>query len=110
MIFDKIKPLLRKHTHGVSGGTGLKLHPDGRLRNLYYWLLDEDVYVRGNSGVTIPKSNLPYDTENGIAKKKVAKKKTAKKKGAKKKAAKGRLSKKKVMKKKAVKKKVARRR
>ena len=68
-VFDAMKPLLHKNRWGYRGGSGLKLHPDGKFRNLYYWLLGEKEYVRGNTGTTIPAPELPYKDDDGTPKK-----------------------------------------
>jgi len=47
-LFDEaVFPLLRSSSIGVIGGFGLKLHPDYRYRNLYYWLLGDDFHQSG---------------------------------------------------------------
>jgi hypothetical protein len=42
------------------GGLGLKLHPDLRYVNLYYWLLGDEYYWRGSAGKRLPIKDHPY--------------------------------------------------
>jgi hypothetical protein len=65
-IFDAIKPMLDTNNQGYVGGTGLKLHPDTRYLNLYYWLLGDDTYVRGNAGQSLPIRGSQYYEDNGM--------------------------------------------
>jgi|SRR5579875_75303 len=58
-IFDKIRPLLGRYD-GRIGGCGLKIHPDGRYRNLYYWLLQDTVFVKGSSWRRLPDPSTLY--------------------------------------------------
>lgn len=58
-IFAGIRPLLRKEG-GRSGGVGLKIHPDFRYANLYYWLLGEDTWWKGSLGIPLPRRRLWY--------------------------------------------------
>jgi hypothetical protein len=58
-LFEEIRGLLRSEL-GRIGGTGLKIHPDGRYANLYHWLLGDTVLVRYPSGFPLPAASLPY--------------------------------------------------
>jgi hypothetical protein len=54
---------LRDHFHtGLNGiaGSGIKIHPDYRYANLYYWLFGLEQFVRGGVGVPMPLPNRPY--------------------------------------------------
>jgi len=42
------------------GGRGVKIHPDGRYRNLYHWLLGDTDFVRYQSGVPLPWPGYAY--------------------------------------------------
>jgi hypothetical protein len=57
--FESVKPILRTDG-GRVGGVGVKLHPDLRYGNLYHWLLGDDYYFKGHSGVPLPYSGWPY--------------------------------------------------
>ena len=58
-VFEAIVPALR--SDGTrKGGVGLKIHPDGRYANLYYWLLGDTHWWKGNSGIPLPRSDMPY--------------------------------------------------
>ena len=37
------------------GGVGLKIHPDLRYANLYYWLVGDDVIFKGWNGFPLPR-------------------------------------------------------
>jgi hypothetical protein len=65
-IFDRIRPLLRQEG-GRVGGVGLKIQPDLRYVNLYHWLLGDDYYRRGNTGVGLPHPNHIYATAPDVA-------------------------------------------
>jgi hypothetical protein len=58
-VFELIRPLLREEG-GRVGGVGLKIQPDLRYVNLYHWLLGDDYYRRGNTGVALPRPNFCY--------------------------------------------------
>lgn len=58
-VFEFVEPLLGAKTMSVAG-VGLKIHPHGRYLNLYHWLLGEEVFWQGYSGITLPSSNYPY--------------------------------------------------
>lgn len=52
-VFTAIQPLLARDM-GRVGGVGLKLHPDFSYANLYFWLLGDTHYHRGNIGHPLP--------------------------------------------------------
>ena len=53
-VFDEgVRPLLRSEGRRV-GGVGLKIHPDFRYANLYHWLLGDETWWKGWSGVPLP--------------------------------------------------------
>lgn len=56
---EGVLPLLRED-YLVRGGRGLKIHPDFRYRNLYYWLLDDEWFVRFQSGPKLPVRDSAY--------------------------------------------------
>jgi uncharacterized protein DUF3800 len=58
-VFKEIKTILRSD-YGRFGGCGVKIHPDLRYRNLYYWLLGDSHFVRYQMGVPLPSSSRPY--------------------------------------------------
>lgn len=58
--FENIKCGFIKNSKGQIGGTGLKLHPDFLYKNLYHWLLGDDVLVRGLQRFGLPDANSPY--------------------------------------------------
>jgi len=58
-LFQSIHPLL-DHESGRIGGVGLKLHPDSKFVNLYYWLVGDKYYKRGSLGLPLPMANYPY--------------------------------------------------
>lgn len=56
-LFDShVKPLLRQSFNGGIGGTGVKIHPDGRYLNLYHWLFGD----RTAKTRTLPVSSFGY--------------------------------------------------
>lgn len=57
--FAAIKPLLRRDS-GRVGGVGVKIHPDLRYGNLYYWLLEDTHLVRQWTGIPLPERGKPY--------------------------------------------------
>jgi hypothetical protein len=58
LIFrDGVLPMLRSD-YGCVGGRGLKIHPDLRYGNLYHWLLDDEMFVRFQSGFPLPSSRF----------------------------------------------------
>jgi hypothetical protein len=46
--------------YGSVGGRGIKIHPDGRYRNLYHWLLGDTHFVRYPFGIPLPWAAYPY--------------------------------------------------
>jgi hypothetical protein len=59
-LFDQhVKPMLRSE-QGRIGGVGLKLHADLRYANLYYWLLGDSHWRKGNVGSPLPMEGYPY--------------------------------------------------
>ncbi|MFT7542722.1 MAG: hypothetical protein ACI9K5_003702, partial [Gammaproteobacteria bacterium] len=65
-VFAAIRPLLRRNSLGFVGGTGLKLHPDMRLMNLYHWVAGDESYARGMSGISLPSLAYNYYEDNGM--------------------------------------------
>lgn len=66
LVFSSILPLFR--IDGTRrGGVGLKIHPDFKYANLYYWLLGDTHWWKGNSGVPLPRPGMPYATSAGEA-------------------------------------------
>lgn len=59
-IFSAIKPLLNSKD-GRIGGIGIKIHPDYKYRNLYYWLLNDKYYYKNNVGIPLPESGCAYE-------------------------------------------------
>jgi len=64
-VFNSIKSMLAREL-GRIGGVGLKIHPDGKYRNLYHWLLDDSHFVRFNEGFPMPLSDYPYSSNPNI--------------------------------------------
>jgi Protein of unknown function (DUF3800) len=66
-----LAPLLRELAHknarGYAGGAGIKLFPD-ELLNLYWWTFDEEAFWRVATGEswTLPLSELPFETDDGL--------------------------------------------
>jgi hypothetical protein len=60
-ILAEIKELLDKDM-GRIGGVGLKIHPDYKYANLYYWLLGDGVWIKptANVGFDLPWKGCPY--------------------------------------------------
>ncbi|MCI0454887.1 MAG: DUF3800 domain-containing protein [Candidatus Dadabacteria bacterium] len=58
-VFDLIKPIYRKASN-LIGGAGLKIHPDFRYLNLYYWLLGDKYVKKGNTGFPLPTKHALY--------------------------------------------------
>lgn len=58
-IFKRMLPLFPQD-YGRRGGCSIKIHPDSKYRNLYHWLLNDSHFVRYQSGIPFPISNLPY--------------------------------------------------
>lgn len=64
-IFPDLLKGFHRNSKGQVGGAGLKLHPS-TLNNLYFWLCDDRYYVRGNSGIPLPKVGSPFDLSDRI--------------------------------------------
>ncbi|MFA5375532.1 MAG: DUF3800 domain-containing protein [Dehalococcoidia bacterium] len=64
-IFESIKKLFASDLSRI-GGVGLKIHPDGRHANLYYWLLGDTHFVKHYSGVPLPIRSLPYFSDSCV--------------------------------------------
>jgi hypothetical protein len=65
-VFDMIRPMLRREGDRC-GGIGLKLHPDFVFANLYYWLLEDTHFWKGNAGAPLPIKGRPFSRHNGEA-------------------------------------------
>lgn len=52
-VFAVIKGLFHVDM-GRIGGVGLKIHPDFKYGNLYHWLLGDEYFIRGNTGIPLP--------------------------------------------------------
>lgn len=65
-IFEAVKPLLLGHDDRI-GGFGLKIHPDFRYGNLYYWLVEDTHFWKGASPHPLPTVKLSlYQRDSGI--------------------------------------------
>ena len=62
-IFSAIKPFLNNKT-GIIGGIGVKIHPDYRYTNLYYWLLGDSYHYK--DGSLLPSARSPYANNHSI--------------------------------------------
>jgi len=60
-VFEYIKPIFAKE-NGRVGGAGLKLHPDFKYANLYYWLVNDSHFWKNNLGLPLPMANYKYAT------------------------------------------------
>jgi Protein of unknown function (DUF3800) len=58
-VFDALLPLAHRDW-GCIGGRGIKIHPDGRYRNLYHWLLGDEYWIRSQSGWPLPLDGYSY--------------------------------------------------
>ncbi|WP_105386075.1 hypothetical protein [Neorhizobium alkalisoli] len=58
-VFQPVKNMLRSDS-GRIGGVGLKIHPDFSYLNLYHWLLGDEFYKRGSSGISLPDRRYPF--------------------------------------------------
>jgi Protein of unknown function (DUF3800) len=65
-VFERIRPLLRSEG-GRIGRVGLKIQPDLRYMNLYHWLLGDEYYRRGNSGIALPRPDRCYAESPDVA-------------------------------------------
>jgi len=63
-IFENIKTLFRKDMERI-GGVGLKIHPDFRYANLYYWLLGDLHIIKENKGIPLPIRGIPFSSDAG---------------------------------------------
>lgn len=59
IVFDALKPLFDSDGSRI-GGIGLKIHPDMRYLNLYYWLLGETHWCKGSAAIPLPNKSRPY--------------------------------------------------
>jgi hypothetical protein len=57
--FEGIRPMLRRD-RGRINGVGLKIHPDYKFMNLYYWLLGDDYVIRHGVGHPLPAPGQRY--------------------------------------------------
>jgi len=58
-IFQTIKPLFARDSDRI-GGVGLKIHPDIKYHNLYYWLLGDTHFWKRNLGYPMPRKEGQY--------------------------------------------------
>jgi hypothetical protein len=58
-VFQAVRELLLQQG-GRIGGVGLKIHPDFKYVNLYYWLVGDEYLRRGNIGDPLPMPGSPY--------------------------------------------------
>ena len=65
-MFELVKPLFRKEG-GRIGGAGLKIHPDFKYANLYYWLLGDAVLIKGEERHDLPIAGRPFYRSSGEA-------------------------------------------
>lgn len=63
---EGVLPLLREE-YSCVGGRGVKIHPDYRYRNLYHWLLEDEMYVRYQGGQQLPMAAHPYAESPDVA-------------------------------------------
>lgn len=61
-LFKKITPLLHRSSEDRIHGYGLKIYPDSRYANLYYWLVGEETMWNGSVGYSLPMPTRPYGT------------------------------------------------
>jgi hypothetical protein len=61
-VFETIKTLFAREL-GRIGGVGLKIHPDLKYANLYYWLLGDSHFVRSMQGFPFPLSGYQYGSD-----------------------------------------------
>jgi len=64
-IWEDVLPLLEKGPAGQRGGFGLKIHPDGRYRNLYHWLAKDEFWNYRDIATPMPLSESPYFDSDG---------------------------------------------
>jgi hypothetical protein len=65
-VFEMVKPILRCETDRI-GGVGLKLHPDFVFANLYYWLVGDSHFLKGNVGHPLPLTGRLFSKDSGEA-------------------------------------------
>lgn len=59
-IFDSFKCLF-DHDGSTFGGIGLKIHPGVRHRNLYKWIMDDNLFYEGSGNYSeLPNKKTPY--------------------------------------------------
>lgn len=58
-VLHELKPMYRQSA-GCIGGYGVKIHPDYRYVNLYYWIFGDQMRWRLNAGLPLPDRNRPY--------------------------------------------------
>lgn len=58
-FFPLVLPFF-KSNDGRRGGVSVKVHPDIKYRNLYHWLLEDELFVRGGRGMSMPLMKSPY--------------------------------------------------
>jgi len=61
-VVDMIQPILRRQL-GRVGGCGVKLHPDYKYANLYFWLFGDTHLWRFNCGNSLPLTSRPYHVD-----------------------------------------------
>jgi hypothetical protein len=61
-VFSCIRPLLPDDGNRC-GGVGLKIHPDYRYANLYYWLLGDQHFVKQGIVYRMPLGDHPYSSD-----------------------------------------------
>lgn len=66
-VFEYVKRMMQRESDRIVGA-GLKLHPDFRLCNLYYWLLGEESIGRGARFDKLPMQDRLYFENDGIQK------------------------------------------
>jgi hypothetical protein len=59
-FFPKLRPLFLTNWLGLIGGTGFKLHPSYSYQNLYHWVLEDEFWAAGSSGISFPDASKPY--------------------------------------------------
>jgi hypothetical protein len=64
---SELMALANQNSHGRVGGAGITLWPP-RLRNLFFWLCDDDIYIRSGVGTPLPTPSLPYEDSDGLSK------------------------------------------
>jgi hypothetical protein len=62
-VFGMIKPMLASEM-GRIGGIGLKMHPDFKYVNLYYWLVGDSHFWKSGVGLPLPLVGYPYSSDS----------------------------------------------